>query len=77
MRKRIPLADYLRRHKLTQVEFADRLGVHKNTVYRWLIGERRPDWETIRAIVRETDGAVTADSFLPPSRARERGCRAA
>lgn len=69
------LGDWLRLQGLTQVEFAHRLGVEPNTVYRWLLEEpsphkRVPRHKAIEKIVRETGGMVTADSFfLRPARA--------
>jgi transcriptional regulator with XRE-family HTH domain len=64
MTKAPTLGDWLRAKGITQVQFARRLNVSPNTVHRWVVGSRRPDWQTISRIVSETDGEVTADSFL-------------
>lgn len=41
------LREQLTAHKLTQVQAASKLQVHKNTLSRWLMGEAPldPDWE--------------------------------
>ena len=58
------LWDYLQRHGLTQVEFAKRIGVGKNTVYRYTTGERFPNKRVMRRITDETKGKVTASDFM-------------
>jgi transcriptional regulator with XRE-family HTH domain len=63
------LAAWLKAKRISQVEFARRVGVDPNTVYRWVKGDRRPYWKTMEKIAAETGGEVTADSFLSCSAA--------
>jgi len=59
------LSDYLKRHKISVSQFARRIGVDQDSVYRYLDGTRRPDWrKVLPRIVEATEGQVTADSFL-------------
>lgn len=44
--------------------FAARIKVDVVTVRRYLSGSRRPSWEVLPRIVKETKGAVTADDFM-------------
>jgi transcriptional regulator with XRE-family HTH domain len=60
---RSPLARYLKKHKMSDAEFARRLGVQDSTVYRWRTGKRRPDIDSANAIERATNGAVPASSW--------------
>jgi len=68
------LAEYLKLHpELSQEEFAAKIGRSGATVSRLARGINPPDWATVVAIVEATDGAVTANDFLPkPSRRRAR-----
>ena len=65
------LGEYLSWKKLTPEAFAKRIGVSRAAVSRYRSGDRRPEWKVIKRIVKETNGLVTADSFLtgPSSRA--------
>jgi DNA-binding transcriptional regulator YdaS (Cro superfamily) len=71
----LPLAEYLKRERITQVEFARRLDVAPNTVHRWIACNRRPGWTAMAKIIEATGGAVTPDSFLSDRSRNE--CRAA
>jgi transcriptional regulator with XRE-family HTH domain len=55
---------WLKAKRISQAEFARRVGVEPNTVYRWVKGDRRPDWKIMEKIAAETGGEVTANSFL-------------
>ena len=57
------LHDFMKARGLSDAELAARLGVSRQTVYRCRRGLRMPDRETMLAIHRETDGAVTVESF--------------
>ena len=66
----VALAQWLSSKSLTQAQFARMVGVAPNTVYRWISGERRPDWTTMRRLADITAGEITPDSFLSqPARA--------
>lgn len=59
------LADYLAHAALTDQAFADKIGMSQSAVNRLRRGETRPDWETASKIAHATDGAVTANDFMP------------
>lgn len=67
------LKDWLKAKEIPVRVFQRRIGVRSaNTVYRYLRDEQIPAPEIMAAIVRETDGQVTANDFyglepaLPP-----------
>jgi predicted transcriptional regulator len=69
------LKEYLRARGWTQEWFADRLNITQAAVSRYCRGER-PQANVLSAIIRETNGAVTANDFLarepaPPKRNRQ------
>lgn len=53
---------YLRREKLTDAEFGQRVEASQHTVRKWRRGERKPR-EHVSRIVAATGGAVTANDF--------------
>lgn len=57
------LSAWLKSKNMPANDFADRIGVHKSTVGRWLDGTL-PQPEHLALIMRETDGAVTANDFM-------------
>lgn len=65
MSKPHPLKDYLDRNKIGYAEFARRIAAsNAGVVYKYATGQRQPRPRFMKAIVRETDGAVTANDFL-------------
>jgi hypothetical protein len=66
----LPLPAYLKRERISQVEFARRINVAPNTVHRWCVGSLKPGWGAMSRIVEATAGEVTADSFLSGHRLR-------
>ena len=58
------LSDYLKKRKLTMTEFAAQIDRAVSTVSRIINGHTKPDWDTVSAIQRETDGAVKANDFM-------------
>lgn len=58
------LNDYLEHKGIKPQEFADSMGVAMQSVYRWLNGERRPDWDLLPRLIELTDGEVTANDFV-------------
>lgn len=69
------LADYLTDRRITAAEFAEKLGVHRSTVSRWIgppsdDGETfRPSWDQLSKIKDLTGGLVTANDFMPKAAA--------
>ncbi len=47
-------------------QFAEILDVSYETVRRYRTGERRPGWNVLALIAVVTEGAVTANDFVPP-----------
>jgi transcriptional regulator with XRE-family HTH domain len=64
------LEDYLTANALSAADFAERLGVHRGTVSRWIAQPKpgkprfRPSWEELTKISAATFGAVTANDFV-------------
>lgn len=57
------LAAYLKAHEISLSDFARKIRVKQPTVSRYLAGERIPDQDTMKLIVRETRGQVTPNDF--------------
>jgi transcriptional regulator with XRE-family HTH domain len=49
-----PLTRFRKQNDLTCAQLAERLGVARNTVWRWENGERRPDEKLLPAITKLT-----------------------
>lgn len=49
---------YLRKHELTQEEFANRLGVSPGLVWQWINNRTRVTAEWAKEIEKETSGEV-------------------
>jgi plasmid maintenance system antidote protein VapI len=60
------LSQYLKEQKLTQAEFAARLGVHQGTVARLINRDRSPSWEMAARIQSVTDGSVPVAVWAEP-----------
>lgn len=58
------LSDWLTRENVTLDEFGRRIGRTASTVSRIARGKHQPDWETMKAIARETAGAVEPNDFF-------------
>ena len=71
------LHDFLKARGLSDAEMAARLGVTRQTVYRWRRGQAIPGREEMRALHQATGGEVTADDFygLGPQAQPERGAQ--
>lgn len=59
------LDTYLSQQGVRPSTFAAEVGVAPSTITRLLKGERTPGLDLIAKIIRSTNGAVTADDFLP------------
>ncbi len=59
------LRDHLTQSRISQVTFADLIGVRQATVSRLCSGEQVPSLELAVRIERETKGAVPANSWVP------------
>lgn len=61
------LAEYLSEKSISDAAFAEAIGAHPSTIWRLKNDKTRPDWNTVEAITRETQGEVTANDFVPAS----------
>jgi DNA-binding XRE family transcriptional regulator len=59
------IADWMSLKDLTDAEMAALLGVDASTVNRVRRGETQPSWPLAAKIKNVTEGAVSADDFLP------------
>lgn len=66
------LSAYLEKHAVSPEEFAERIGVHVATVYRLLGGYVFPKRGNLVAILRETNGEVTADDLIATASDRKK-----
>lgn len=57
------LASYLEAKNLSPAEFGAKVGVGGEAIRCYIRGDRRPRDKVMRAIIAETDGAVTANDF--------------
>lgn len=58
------LDEFLDKQGLSGAQFAERIGVDPATIYRIRTGRTFPHRRTMRAIIRETSGEVTADDLV-------------
>lgn len=63
----ITLSAYLEQNGVSIKAFAAAIEVAPMTVYRYVRGKNRPEWDVLERIKRVTGGQVTADSFMPQS----------
>ena len=63
MVRAMKLSDWLTRADLTQADFAKRLGVSREIVRLWCLGERRPQPRHLTKIVKATAGKVGVLDF--------------
>jgi transcriptional regulator with XRE-family HTH domain len=59
------LSAYLADKGISDADFAQAIGVTRQAVHRYKTGGRLPEWPVLAKIREATDGAVTADDFLP------------
>lgn len=57
--------DYLKASGSTDPEFADRIGVSRQALWRYKSGIRTPRPAILARIREATDGQVTANDFVP------------
>lgn len=59
------LEAFLSETGITNAAFGRQIGRDASSVSRLRRGETRPDWETAAKIAQATNGAVTANDFMP------------
>lgn len=73
----ITLSAYLEQNGVSIKAFAAAIEVTPMTVYRYIRGKNRPEWDVLERIKRVTGGEVTADSFMPQTSSSSKPHRAA
>jgi transcriptional regulator with XRE-family HTH domain len=64
---------YLEKNNIPVEQFADKIGVHRTSVYRFMKGLAFPRKVTIERIIAATGGKVRADDFFDdPGSSRQR-----
>lgn len=58
------LSAYLGERAISDTAFAGRIGVTRQSLWRYKSGDRRPDWDVLERIAQETAGHVTPNDFL-------------
>jgi transcriptional regulator with XRE-family HTH domain len=58
------IPEYIALHKLSRRAFAERVGVSPSRITDWLENGTTPDGDSIRRVVEETNGEVTANEIL-------------
>ena len=59
------LGTYLSTAKVTPAQIASKIGVSEKAVVHWVAGNRTPRPKQMVKIIAATNGAVTANDFLP------------
>jgi transcriptional regulator with XRE-family HTH domain len=65
------LDQYLSHIGVSDAEFGARIGRSRSAISRLRRGKTTPDWNTVSRIVVATNGAVTANDFLPEQASQE------
>ena len=63
------LLDYLHGQSITYKAFAEQVGTHTTTVFRWAKGDIVPSLVQASKVEKITGGLVTAADFLPDQEA--------
>jgi transcriptional regulator with XRE-family HTH domain len=58
------LQDWLSSQEVSDADFADRIGVTRQALYRYKTGQRMPRIGILRKIISETSGKVRAQDFI-------------
>lgn len=59
------LHQYLKRERISNAEFARKIGVSRISIWRYSKGVHFPRWEFLTRIMKETNGEVTYLDFCP------------
>lgn len=68
------LKEYLSQQNQSAASFAAQHGFSRSTFYKWFYGLRQPRLENMEKIEAATNGLVTAQDFLSPTK-HTGGCR--
>lgn len=71
MRASVNLREYLFKKRITQVDFAERLGISRGHLGQILHGTKHPSRKLAKKIEEETEGKVTAVELLLPENFKE------
>ena len=67
------ITSWLRSTETPDGIFAERIGVSRQALHRYKVGERTPRPSVLSRIREATNGAVTANDFVPATSASMRG----
>lgn len=67
------IRDYLFKKRITQVDFAKRLGISRGHLGQILHGTKHPSRKLAKKIEAETEGKVTAVELLFPEQSSKEG----
>lgn len=56
------IKDIMTNKRLSQQKFADLIGVNQTTVSKWLLGKKKPTYDSINAICKAFD--ITPNDFF-------------
>ena len=60
------LQQWLKKQSMPIMVFAERVGAHRSSIYRFIKGQTLPRREVLRRIAEVTRGQVTANDFVEP-----------
>lgn len=63
--KNTKLGEWCELKGISSYELGRRCNVTQSCAFRWMVGETRPDWGHIPLITQATEGAITANDFVP------------
>lgn len=60
-----PILAYMKRHGLTQDDFADRMGYSQSAVSQWLNGRKSISIRTAERLEKRSDGEIKVRALFP------------
>lgn len=61
----IAIQAYLEKHRISQQDFADKVGVSQGLVSQWIKGRSRVTPRLAPIVIRETEGELTREALFP------------
>jgi DNA-binding transcriptional regulator YdaS (Cro superfamily) len=61
----VDIPAYLKKHRLSQQDFADKIGVSQGLVWQWIDGRTRITAERAKQIEAATSGELTREQLRP------------
>lgn len=57
------LSEFMAQEGMTDLQLAEKVNRDRSNVYRWRVGDTKPDFDALVAIERMSGGKVTARDF--------------